>query len=145
MPTEKDMFGFSVEAGLAAEPYEEMAWVVKQGMAPMTPPLTRAVRRHKETQEPPEYIRMLLERIARLEATVRDIKKLLEANTVADDGPDNYDMTAEQIRDLIVANYRLGIPVYPSDIADEHGLDYDATLAAIGMLRKEGRIKDEER
>ncbi len=73
----------------------------------------------------------------------QNIENLLKNMAANEGGPDNYDMTAKQIKDLILDNYELGKPVYPSDIADDHGLDYDAVLEAIDMLRKEHRIKDE--
>ena len=66
--------------------------------------------------------------------------KMLEAPD--ESGPDNYDMTAEQVRDLIVEKYEVGKPVYPSDVADDHNLDYDTVLEAVELLRKEGQIDD---
>lgn len=86
---------------------------------------------------------VLRERVEWLVAAVQDIMKSLEARSLDESGPDNYDMDPEQIRQLILKNYKLGESFYPSDIADKHGLDYDAVLEAIDLLRKERRIKDE--
>lgn len=78
-----------------------------------------------------------------LVGAVREIKKSLETRNADESDPDNYDMPVEQVRELILENYKLGESFYPSDIADKHGLDYDTVLEAIDILRKERRIKDE--
>ena len=53
---------------------------------------------------------------------------------------ETYNMTPDEIRDLMVEKIELDKPFYPSDIASEYGLDYDMVVKAIDMLRKEGRI-----
>lgn len=81
--------------------------------------------------------------MAELREDIADIKKMLEPSRVGNDITDNYDMTVEQIRDMILEKYDLLKPVYPSDIADDNGLDYDAVIEAIEMLRRDGRVKYE--
>lgn len=82
----------------------------------------------------------LSEKVDWLVGAVHNMSKL-ETTGGDESGPDNYDMTAEQVRDLILENYKLGVPFYPSDVADDHGLDYDTVVQAMDMLRKEGRLK----
>lgn len=53
-----------------------------------------------------------------------------------------YNMTPDEIRDLMVEKIELDKSFYPSDIAMEYGLDYDRVLKAVDILRKEGRIVD---
>ena len=57
---------------------------------------------------------------------------------------ETYNMTADKIRDLMVEKIKLDKPFYPSDIAIEYGLTYDSVLEAIDILRKEGRIIDQD-
>ena len=57
---------------------------------------------------------------------------------------DNYNMTLSQIQDLILKTVDRDKPFYPSDVAMEHGLDFDKVDEAIDMLRKEGRIIDRD-
>lgn len=97
----------------------------------------------QDTEErKPDFIR-LCEQVDWLVGAIYKLQKDVEAMRPDESGPDNYDMTAEQVRDLILANYKLGVPFYPSDVADDHGLDYDTVVQAMNMLRKEGRMKDE--
>ena len=69
------------------------------------------------------------------------IQEVLEVVKADKNSPDNYDMSPEQIKDLILAKYDLSKLTYPSDIAFDHGLDYDAVLKAVELLRKEGRAE----
>ena len=55
---------------------------------------------------------------------------------------ETYNMTPDEIRNLMVEKVELDKSFYPSDIAIEYGLDYDKVLKAIDILRKEGRIVD---
>ena len=71
---------------------------------------------------------------------MRVILQKLDEGTAGEISPDNYDMTASQIRGLILEKMGPGKPFYPSDLAMEYGLDFDAVLEAVGMLREEGRI-----
>lgn len=60
--------------------------------------------------------------------------------SVGDEAPDNYDMTPRQIKAMILEKIGVGEPFYPSDLAIEQGLDFDAVIKAVEMLREEGRI-----
>ena len=55
-----------------------------------------------------------------------------------EDAPNNRDMTPNEIKELILAEVGLDKPFYPSDLAEEYGLDLDAVDEAVDMLRKEG-------
>ena len=105
---------------------------------PMQPTYYRAYMRELQ-----HNVAGLRGRVDWLVAAVRDIKRSLEAKSLDECGPDNYDMDAEQVRQLILENYELGECFYPSDIADKYGLEYGAVLEAIDLLREERRIKDE--
>ena len=59
---------------------------------------------------------------------------------VSNEIPDNYDMTPEQIKEMILEKIGVDKPFYPSDFAIEQGLDFEAVIKAIEMLRQEGRI-----
>ena len=75
---------------------------------------------------------------------MRGIGQMLENEMANADVPANSDLTSKEIRDLILAEVELDKPFYPSDLAEEYGLDLDSTLEAIDMLRKEGRIIDRD-
>ena len=62
-------------------------------------------------------------------------------------GPDNQHLTAEQVKPLIMEHCRQRHPFksfYPSDIADEYGLDYEAVHTAVEHLKREGKLKEGE-
>ena len=75
---------------------------------------------------------------------MRIVMQKLEDDDAGEDAPNNYDMTASQIRDLILDKVGLDKPFYPSDLAMDYGLDFDAMLEAVDMLRREGRIVDRD-
>ena len=119
-------------------------------------PVTPDARAHVSMQNLKAEVGLVNRRLGRVETTlnenkaslemvktiVKEIQEALKAGDFAEEGPDNYDKTPEQVRDLIIANYKLGVPFYPSDVADDHGLDYDTVVQAMDILRKEGRLKD---
>ena len=94
----------------------------------------------KQLNEQIDWLMCAVHDMMKMEGTINDIKKILEAMQEDENVPDNYDMTAERIRDLILEKYDLSKPTYPSDVAEEHGLDYDEVLKAVDLLRKEGRV-----
>lgn len=141
---------FEASRGLgrrSTKPYEfqEKGWLAMPGMGParLFNEPTQPTHCRAETRKLRYNVAGLRERVDWLVAAVRDIKWSLEARSLDECGPDNYDMDAEQVRRLILENYELGECFYPSDIADKYGLNYGAVLEAIDMLRKERRIKDE--
>lgn len=84
-------------------------------------------------------VRSLKEDIAWMRNLMRSTMQ--SQNTLVSDGtPDNYDMTPEQIKEMILEKIGLDKPFYPSDLATEYGLDFDAVLEAVEILRQEGRI-----
>lgn len=85
----------------------------------------------------------LKENIMVLQNEMKTIRELLESHLVIQDEPDNYDMTPDQIRDLILEKVQVGVPFYASDIASKYGLDYDAVVTAIEQLRAKGKINDD--
>ena len=48
--------------------------------------------------------------------------------------------TREQIKAIIIDDTKNGEPFYPSDIADNHGIDLADTYAAIDELIESGKI-----
>lgn len=86
----------------------------------------------------------VLEMLDGLRDEVQAIRELLESHLDTSDEPDNSDMSVEEVKELILAEVELDRPFYPSDLAEEYGLDLNATLEAVDMLRKEGRIKDKK-
>lgn len=71
----------------------------------------------------------------------RDTIKLLESHLDIQDVPDNYDMSVEDIKKLLAKECKSGQQYYPSDIALDHGLDYDKVLEAVASLKEEGLIQ----
>ena len=57
------------------------------------------------------------------------------------DAPDNYDMSVEGVKSLLLKVCKQGSKFYPSELAVEHGLDYDTVLEAVASLKKEGRVE----
>lgn len=51
-------------------------------------------------------------------------------------------MSTDEIRKLILGKVGVDKPFFPSDVAFDYDLDYDAVLEAIESLRREGRIKE---
>ena len=72
----------------------------------------------------------------------RIMMKKIDDVTTKKISDETYNMTPDEIRDLMVEKVELDKPFYPSDIASEYGLDYDMVLKAIDILRREGRIID---
>ena len=91
-----------------------------------------------------EQLRYISEDMKWTRETMRGIGQILEDEMANADVPANSDLTSKEIRDLILAEVELDKPFYPSDLAEEYGLDLDSTLEAIDMLRKEGRIIDRD-
>lgn len=117
--------------------------------APTTPASRTRVALDLETEV--VQINRRLERLERMEATINEIKTsineykaVLGARGFGEDTPDHSDMKADEIKDLILRKYDLSKLTYPSDIAFDHGLDYDEVLAAVELLRKEGRVQYDE-
>ena len=81
------------------------------------------------------------EDIGKLLDKMDTLSESLESNLDVHDKPDNHGMKAEEIKNLILKEYDLSKPTYPSDVADKHGLDYDEVLAAVELLRKEGQVE----
>ena len=68
-------------------------------------------------------------------------RELLESRLDVQDEPDNYDMSVEDIKKLIARECKPGQQYYPSDLAFEHGLNYDTVLDAVASLEEEGRVQ----
>ena len=70
-----------------------------------------------------------------------DMRHIL--NKLGDEEPiDIREIPIDEIKKLILAERGDGKPFYPSDVAFEHHLDYDAVLEAMDVLRKEGLITE---
>lgn len=78
-----------------------------------------------------------------LQDEIKIVRELLESRLDIQDGPDNYDMAPDQIKELILEQVQVGEPFYASDIASKYGLDYDAVVTAIEQLRAKGKINDD--
>lgn len=52
------------------------------------------------------------------------------------------EMSIDDIKKLILDRLDEDKPFYPSDIAMDHNLDYDAVTKAVNMLRREGHIQE---
>ena len=85
-------------------------------------------------------MRVLVEDMGWVKENMRTILQKLDEGTAEEASTDNYDMTAGQIRDLILEKMDIDKPFYPSDLAMEYGLDFDVVLEAVDILREEGRI-----
>lgn len=70
----------------------------------------------------------------------RIMMQKIDDATTEEISDETYNMTPDEIRNLMVEKVELDKSFYPSDIAIEYGLDYDKVLKAIDILRKEGRI-----
>ena len=101
-------------------------------------PLYERVRRLQEQMQ------VLMEDMEYIKEGMRMVMQKLEDDDAGEDAPNNYDMTASQIRDLILDKVGLDKPFYPSDLAMDYGLDFDAVLEAVDVLRREGRIVDRD-
>lgn len=89
-----------------------------------------------------EQVHTLVDNMDWVKEGIRTILQKLEDESAWDKPPDNYDMTASQIKDLILEEVGLDKPFYPSDLAMEYGLDLDAVYEAVNILRAEGRVID---
>ena len=81
------------------------------------------------------------ENIMRLQDEIKTMRELLESRLDVQDEPDNYDMSVEDIKKLIVKECTLGQQYYPGDLAFEYGLNYNAVLEAVASLKEEGRVQ----
>ena len=88
-------------------------------------------------------VQILMEDMEWVKEGIRHIIQTLEDSSIEEELPDSYDMTPDQIKDLMLEKVQVGEPFYASDIAGKYGLDYDAVVAAIDKLRTEGRINDD--
>lgn len=75
---------------------------------------------------------------ARIRESLSKIKQKLDVP----EPPDNFDMPVNKIKEILVKECIPGNSFYPSDIAFKHGLDYQATLDAVEILRKEGKLEE---
>lgn len=85
-----------------------------------------------------EQVQMLREDVA----WIREAMRLIIQNLDEGDVPANHNMTPNEIKNLILTEVGLDKPFYPSDLAEEYGLDLDAVDEAVDMLRKEGRVAE---
>lgn len=89
-----------------------------------------------------EQVQILREDVEWIREAIRTIIQRLDDETL--DAPDNHDMTPNEIKDLILAEVGLDKPFYPSDLAEEYGLDLDAVYEAVDILRKDGRVVERD-
>lgn len=125
------------------KPHSASYWVTMLSQMSHVPDLTVMQKLQTDIKQLNEQIDWLMRAVhdmKKMEGTINDIKKILEAMQEDENVPDNYDMTAEQIKNLILEKYDLSKPTYPSDVAEAHGLDYDEVLKAVDLLRKECRV-----
>ena len=100
--------------------------------------LTKAVYSTKE------YMEDIIQILNKIQENQRVMTQKIDDATTEEIPDETYNMTSDKIRDLMIEKVELDKPFYPSDIATEHGLDYDRVLETIEMLRKEGRIIDRD-
>ncbi len=60
--------------------------------------------------------------------------------TSMDAVPEDTDLTNEQIRELLLKEINVGDIFYPSDFANEHGLDLMLVMDVVDSLRNEGKL-----
>ena len=84
-------------------------------------------------------IQNLRKDVAQLRDLIRDMAQSQDT-PVNSDTPDNYDMTPEQVKEIILEKVGLNRSFYPSDLSMKYGLDFDTVLEAVEILRQEGRI-----
>ena len=94
-----------------------------------------------EMRELKKDVMILMEKVDWLIESNRAIQKVVVTDTDDEQIPDNFDMTQDQIKELILREVSVGESFYPSDIAVKHGLDFDAVLEVVDRLRSEGRME----
>ena len=52
------------------------------------------------------------------------------------------EMSVDEIKKLILTKMDKSKPFYPSDVADDYNLDYNAVTKAVEELLREGRLKE---
>lgn len=130
-------------------PFTELEAIARVSWQPYPTGITRPLTEREELQSSlmrlSEQVERLSERMGqmseRVDWLVGAVHNMSKAKpTGGEDGPDNYDMKAEEIKNLIQEKYDLSKPTYPSDVANDHGLDYNEVLKAVDLLCKEGRV-----
>ena len=97
------------------------------------------------SQISPHYhpeISELYRKIGELTEDVNKIKELIEATPVRLRIVEITDVSVDEAKKMILDYLAPGKIVYPSDVADELGLDLKITVQALEELSKEGKIKE---
>ena len=55
-------------------------------------------------------------------------------------GEDNFDLDKESVKKIILKETHVGQIFYPSDIANEHGLDLETVMEVMSELKENKRI-----
>lgn len=120
----------------------EEPYTSKGSTQTLTHPSTQDESLEESVRKMQEQMQSLIEDVEWMREGIRVIIHRLD-DDVEEESPDNYDMTPDQIRDLILEKVQVGEPFYASDIASKYGLDYDAVVTAIEQLRAKGKINDD--
>ena len=86
-----------------------------------------------------EYIQQLQLQIEKLSDILSVYRSSDPDNTLI---IDELDLTKDQIKEIILNKTKLGEIFYPSDIANNFGLDLVKVMDAISELKKEGKLSD---
>lgn len=83
----------------------------------------------------------LLKRLDVLQSKIQDLQETLESYLDVQDEPDNYDMSVEEVKKLILKECKRGEEYYPGEFSLKHGLDYDTVVEALNSLQKEDCVE----
>jgi len=106
---------------------------------------TERTRQIQISQVSPHYhpeISELYRKIGELTEDVNKIKELIEAAPVRLRIVEIKDVSVDEAKKMILDYLAPDKIVYPSDVADELGLDLKITVQALEELSKEGKIKE---
>lgn len=113
---------------------------------------TRTTRQYSERyQLTPESVPSIMSVLKTMQQDIKEIKKDMsdlrgklddKRYTGFEEPVEIVEMPIDDIKKLILDRLDGDKPLYPSDIAMDHNLDYDAVLEAVDMLRREGHIEE---
>ena len=106
--------------------------------APPSDDIMQSIRRLED------FVSDTMGEVAMMRADIRSLVDKVD-NLTRDTDFEEYDvreMPKDEIKKLILEEMGGGNPFYPSDVAQDHNLHYDAVMEAVEELRKEGRITE---
>ena len=81
----------------------------------------------------------LLERVLTRQYTFQQILESLD-QIQQDNGEDNFDLDKESVKELILKETRVGQIFYPSDLANDYGLDLKTVMEVMSELKESKQI-----